>query len=187
MIQTDRDDRRRIVLARSWWALGLRGAFAILFGLLALLWPGITLASLIFLFAIYMLADAVAALVAAVRAVTHHTAWGLLVLEAALDLLAGLIALLAPLATLVAFVWLTAVWALASGAVLLWAALWLHGAHGRWLLGLGGVFSLLWGGLLLANPTTGAVVMTWWLGAYALVFGGTLLTAAWRLRRRRVV
>ena len=57
--------------------------------------------------------------------------------------------------------------------------------HGRWLLGFSGLASLIWGFLLVMWPLVGAVVLTWWMGAYALVFGVSLLILAFRLRRQR--
>ena len=87
---------------------------------------------------------------------------------------------------MLAFVLLMAAWALISGGLMVAAAVRLHASHGRWWLGLGGVASLLWGVLLFAAPVMGAVVLTWWLGIYAIVFGIALLACGWRLRGRAV-
>jgi uncharacterized membrane protein HdeD (DUF308 family) len=95
------------------------------------------------------------------------------------------IAFLWPLATILAFVILMAAWAIVSGALLLAAAFRLHLAHGRWLMGFGGAVSVVWGVLLLLWPIAGAVVLTLWMGAYALIFGATLLFLAFPLRGRR--
>ena len=61
----------------------------------------------------------------------------------------------------------------------------LRKTHGKWLLALSGIVSVVWGVLLFIAPIAGAVVMTWWLGAYALIFGGVLLVLAFRLRKHR--
>jgi uncharacterized membrane protein HdeD (DUF308 family) len=94
----------------------------------------------------------------------------------------GLIALFMPAAAVLAFVLLMAAWALISGGLMVAAAVRLHSTHGRWWLGLGGVASLIWGILLVAAPLVGAVVLTWWLGIYAIVFGIALLACGLRLR-----
>jgi len=169
-------------LARHWWAIMLRGAVAVLFGIVALAAPGAVLLSLAFLFGIYLLIDGVIGLVSTVRAVTAHGHWGALLAEAVLNLLIGLIALLMPGAAVLAFVLLMAVRALISGALMVAAAFKLHASHGRWWLALGGVASLIWGVLLIAAPIMGAVVVTWWLGIYAIIFGIALLACGWRLR-----
>ena len=178
-------DAMSAALAKNWWAISLRGIFAIIFGLIALLLPGLTLASLVLLFAAYLVVDGVLAIVAAVRAARHGERWGLLVLEGIADLAAGAIAFFWPLATIVAFVYLVGAWGIVSGVLLWAAALRLNLSHGRWLMALGGALSTCWGFLLLLWPFVGAVVLTWWLGAYALVFGVALVMLGFRLRKPR--
>src|ERR1700674_477543 len=112
------NDDMSAALARNWWAVALRGVFAILLGIFALLMPGVTLAALVLLFAAYMLVDGIFTIVAAVRAARRHERWGWLVLEGIADLAAGAVAFLWPLLTVVAFVFLMAAWAIVSGALL---------------------------------------------------------------------
>jgi uncharacterized membrane protein HdeD (DUF308 family) len=172
-------------LARNWWLIALRGVFAILFGLIALFLPVVTLAALVLLFAAYMLMDGVVAIIAAVGAARRHERWGWLVFEGIADLIAGAIAFLWPLVTILAFVFLMGAWAIVSGALLTAAAFRLHVTHGRWLMVLGGVISMIWGVLLIFWPFAGALALTWWMAAYALFFGVALLVLAFRLRKRR--
>jgi uncharacterized membrane protein HdeD (DUF308 family) len=120
-----------------------------------------------------------------VRAARRHERWGALVLEGIVDLIAGAIAFVAPLATILAFVWLSGGWAIVSGALMLAAAFRLRRAHGKGWLAFGGIVSIVWGILLFIAPIAGAVVMSWWLGAYALVFGVLLLVLAFRLKGLR--
>jgi uncharacterized membrane protein HdeD (DUF308 family) len=87
--------------------------------------------------------------------------------------------------TVVAFVLLVAVWALASGGLMFAAAFELPINHGRWWLVLGGLASIIYGVLLLGAPLLGALVLTWWIGAYAVLFGVMLLILAFRLRSLR--
>ena len=173
------------ILAANWWTIVLRGVIAILFGAIALTAPGTVLLSLAFVIGIYLVLDGVIGLVGTVRAVTAHGHWGTLLAEAILNILMGLIALFIPAAAILGFVLMMAAWALISGALMLAAALRLHINHGRWWLGLGGIVSIIWGGLLVVAPLVGAVVLTWWLGAYAIVFGLSLLVAGWHLRGQR--
>jgi uncharacterized membrane protein HdeD (DUF308 family) len=178
-------DDMSALLARNWWVIGLRGLFAIVFGAIAVLMPGVTLAVLVLLFAAYMLVDGVLAIVAALGAARQHERWGLLILEGVANLIAGGIALFSPLITIVALIYLTAAWAIVSGSLLLAASFRLNVAHGRWLMLFGGAASMAWGILLIARPLAGALVLVWWLAAYALFFGGALLVLAFQLRRRR--
>jgi uncharacterized membrane protein HdeD (DUF308 family) len=178
------NDAMSALLARNWWVIALRGALAILFGIIALFLPEATMLALVLLFAAYMLVDGVLAIVAGVRAARRHDRWGWLILEGAIDLIAGGIAVVWPLVTIVAFVWLLAAWAIVSGVILFAASFRLNLAHGKWLMTLGGAVSVAWGVLLILWPLTGALVLTWWMAGYALFFGGVLLFLAFRLRRR---
>ena len=143
------------VLAERWWAVGLRGILAIIFGLLCLLTPGIAIGALVLLFAAYMLVDGVFAIISGIRAARSGERWGLLILEGLVDLAAGAIAVIWPAITLVALVWIVAIWAIVSGALMLAAAFALNRDYGRWLLALGGIASLVFGILLIIEPLIG--------------------------------
>jgi uncharacterized membrane protein HdeD (DUF308 family) len=173
------------LLAQNWWAMALRGVFAILFGLVALFVTGPTILSLVLFFSAYMLVDGVFGIVAAVRAARQGERWGLLVLEGLANIAVGAIAFLMPGLTVIAFVLLLAAWSLVSGGLMLAAAFRLSKEHGRWWLALAGVVSIVFGVSLVIAPVIGAVVLTWWLGAYALAFGIALLVLAFRLRARK--
>lgn len=173
---------RAAALVRNWWLIGLRGGFAILFGLLALLLPGPTLDVLLLLFGAYLIVDGCSAIASGLRAAARHEQWMLLILEGVIDLVLASIVLAAPAATAPAFVYLAAGWAIVTGAVLAAAATGLTAGYGRWWMGLAGVCSVIWGVLLLAWPAVGALIMTLWLGGYALAFGTALVALALALR-----
>ncbi len=183
---TAKSDAMSALLAQNWWAVLLRGIAGVLFGLIALFLPGVTLASLVLLFAAYMLADGVLAIVSAVKAARRHERWGLFVFEGIVDILAGAAALLLPGAALVAFVALAAAWAILSGGLMLGSAFRLTRDHGRLWLVVGGIASVVWGLLMMVFPIAGLVVLTWWLGAYALIFGASLVVLGLNLHRRAV-
>jgi uncharacterized membrane protein HdeD (DUF308 family) len=179
------NDAMSALLAENWWAIALRGALAIAFGLIGLLLPEVTLLALVLLFAAYMLLDGILAIIAGVRAARRYDQWGWLILEGVVDLVAGVIAVVWPLITIVAFVFLLGAWAIVSGVLLFGASFRLHIAHGRWLMALAGAISVIWGVLAIIWPITGALALTWLLAAYALFFGIVLLFLAFRLRSRR--
>jgi uncharacterized membrane protein HdeD (DUF308 family) len=173
------------LLAQNWWAFALRGVFAIIFGIIALLMPGAALLAFVLLFAAYMLVDGVLAIIAGVRAAQRHERWGWLIFEGILDFIAGGIAVVWPVITIVAFVFLMGAWAIVTGALLFGASFRLNVLHGRWLMALGGAISIIWGALLIIWPLVGAIVLIWWIAAYALLFGIAMLVLAFRLRGRR--
>ncbi len=178
-------NRPGMALARNWWALAARGGLAITFGLFAFLLPGATMLSLVFVFAAYALLDGVLAIVAAVRAMDRHERWVVLLLEGVANLVAAGLAVFWPGITVVVFVLLLASWAVITGALMLAAAFRLHMNHGRWWLAIGGGASLLYGVLLFLAPRLGALVLVWWIGAYALLFGVSLILLSLRLRALR--
>jgi uncharacterized membrane protein HdeD (DUF308 family) len=172
-------------LARNWWAVALRGVIGILFGIIALGMPGATMLSLVLVFAAYMLVDGILAIVSAVRAARHRDKWVWLTLEGIVNIVTAAIAVLLPGLTVIAFVLLVAFWALLSGGLMLGAAFRLKMDHGRGWLIFGGIVSVIYGALLVIAPLVGALVLTWWLGVYALIFGIALLILAFKLRARR--
>ena len=179
------DDAMSALLAQNWWAIALRGVFAIIFGIIALLMPGATMLALVLLFAAYLLVDGIFAIIAAVRAARRQERWGWLIFEGLVDLVTGGIAAVWPLITIVAFALLMGAWAIVTGALLLGASYRLNVPHGRWLMALAGAISVIWGVLLIIWPLIGALVLTWWMAAYALIFGVAMLVLALRLRGRR--
>jgi uncharacterized membrane protein HdeD (DUF308 family) len=178
-------DAMSAALARNWWTVVLRGAVGIIFGLVALLVPTAVMLSLALLFAAYLLADGVFAIAAAVRAARGHERWGLLLTEGVLDLAMGALAAIFPAGAVLGFVLVTAAWALLTGGLMFGAAFQLSASHGRVWLALGGLVSLIWGVLLMIAPFVGALVLTWWLGGYAIIFGIVLLALGFRLRSHR--
>ncbi len=181
----DRTHAMSALLAQNWWAVALRGVFAIIFALIAFFLPGATLLSLALFFSAYMLVDGVFGIVSGVRAASNHQRWGLLVLEGILNILVGVIAFLMPGLTVLFFVTMVAVWSLITGVLMIVAAFKLNPAYGRGWLIVSGLVSVLFGIALLVAPLVGAVVLTWWLGAYALAFGVSLLVLAFKLKGRK--
>lgn len=171
------------VLIRNWWAVALRGALAILFGILAILMPGVTLAAMVLIFGAYSVVDGVFALVAGLRAARHHERWWHLALEGIVDLVVGVIALAIPLATALALLYLVSAWAIVTGLFRIAAAIRLRKEiEGEWLLVLNGALSVLFGIVIMAYPGAGLVTLVWLLGMYAMLFGIILVTLGFRLR-----
>ena len=168
-------------LARHWWVIGLRGLAAILFGVLAFVWPGMTLAVLVLLFGAYALVDGVLTLVAAFRGGVQHRI--VMVVEGVVSVLAGLAAFVWPGLTALVLLYIIAFWAIVTGVLEIVAAIRVRRAISNELgLVIGGVLSVVFGVVLLIAPGAGALAVIFLIGAYAVVFGIALLGLAWRLR-----
>jgi uncharacterized membrane protein HdeD (DUF308 family) len=181
----DRIDSMNATLAQNWWIVALRGVLAILFGIAAFVWPGLTILSMVFLFAGYSIVDGALGIALAIRGARRGERWVALLVMGILGLIAGIVSAVWPAITVVAFVLVMAFWAAFTGILLLAAAFDVKRNHGRGWLVLGGIVSVAYGVLLLIAPLLGALVLTWWVGAHALVLGGTLLVLAFRLRKHR--
>jgi uncharacterized membrane protein HdeD (DUF308 family) len=172
------------LLAHNWWLLALRGLAAVIFGVLAFLWPGITLFVLVWLFGAFALVNGVLSLVLASKAPKGYPRLGSLILGGMLGIIAGVITFFWPAVTAIGLLILIAWWAIVTGILEIVAAIKLRKEiTGEWLLVLAGIASVAFGAILLFQPAAGALVLIWWIGAYAVVFGILLIALAFRMRR----
>lgn len=171
------------LLARRWWLIVLRGLAAIVFGILAVALPGITLATLVLLFGAYAFADGIFAVLHAIGGGDDSESVWLLLLEGLLGIGVGLITFFEPGLTAIAMLFYIAAWSLATGVLEIAAALRLRKqvAGEFWLL-LGGLCSIVFAIILMVHPGAGALAVIWLIGVYALVFGVLLLALGFRLR-----
>lgn len=173
-------------LARYWWAFILRGVVAILFGIAAWVWPGLTLTALIILFGAYALVDGIFAVVAGILSARENRRWWTEVLVGVAGIVAGIATWVWPGLTALALLYLIAAWAIASGVFEIAAAIELRRViDNEWALGIGGALSILFGLLLILFPGSGALGLLWLVGAYAILFGIALIVLGWRLRGLR--
>jgi uncharacterized membrane protein HdeD (DUF308 family) len=166
------------------WALAIRGIVAVLFGLVALVWPGITLSALVLLFGAYAFVDGIFAIVAAFRQEDRGVRW-LVLLEGVLGVLLGVLTFLWPGTVALALLYVIAAWAIITGILEIAAAVGLRRViRGEWALIVGGLASVIFGVLLAVWPREGLLAFVWIFGIYALVFGVMQLVHVYRVRRR---
>ena len=171
------------ILTRYWWVVLIRGLAAIAFGALAFLSPGITLASLIVLFGLFALVDGILLLVAAFQGRRADEDWWLGALRGVLGILIAGLTFRNPALTALVLVFYIASWALAGGVLEIAIAIRLRDEiEGEWLLGLAGLASIAFAGLLLWSPGAGAIAMLWWIAAWAAVTGALLVVESFLLR-----
>jgi uncharacterized membrane protein HdeD (DUF308 family) len=173
-------------LAQNWWAIVLRGVCAVLFGVLAFSWPGITLAVLILFYGAYALVEGVLAVAwALVGRRGGSFPWGVL-LSGLAGVVVGIWTFMYPGITALALVYLIAAWAAVRGIFEIIAAFHLRKEiNNEWLLALSGLLSLGLGLLLFAAPGAGALAVLWWIGAFAIVFGILEIILGFRLKGLR--
>lgn len=170
-------------LQRSWWALALRGLFAILFGVLAIIWPGITLEVLILFFGAYSLIDGFFSAAGALAHRKHDKTWWLFFLSGLAGIIVGILTFFLPGLTAFVLVILIAARALVVGIFEIAAAISLRKTiSNEWFLILNALLSILFGAVLLLLPGVGALALVWMIGITAIVIGILLLAIAFRVR-----
>lgn len=170
-------------LARNWWLILLRGVLSIAFGVLAFVWPGITLFTLVILYGAFAFVDGVVSLVAAVRGGTPAPRWWL-ALVGVFGIAAGLLTLFWPQITALVLLLFIAAWAIVTGILEIVGAIRLrHEIEGEWWLIASGVLSVTFGVLLVLWPGAGALAMVLVIGSFAILLGILLIGFALRLRK----
>src|SRR5499433_2485246 len=173
-------------LAKCWWVLLLRGIAAILFGVLAFAWPGLTLVTLVLLYGAFALVDGVLSLIAAFSGSAKPVPTWWLIVVGLLGIGAGVVTFLWPGITAVLLVMFIGAWALVHGIFEIIGAIQLRKEiDNEWMLILSGVISVLFGLIVLIAPGAGALALIWVIAAYSIVFGISFIALSLRLRKHR--
>jgi len=173
-------------LADRWWLLLLRGIAAILFGILAFIWPGLTLVTLVLLFGAFALIDGAIVLGAAFSGAAKPVPTWWLILVGLLGIAAGIVMFLLPGMSAILLVMFIGAWAIAHGVFEIVGAIQLRKEiENEWMLILGGIISVIFGIIVLIAPGAGALALVWWIAIYSIVFGVMFVAFSLRLRRHQ--
>lgn len=172
------------ILSRFWWMILLRGVVAVIFGIMIFTSPGLSLLSLVFLFGGYAFIDGVGNVVTAIAGRDEQENWWVLLLAGLAGVGVGLLTFFRPGVTALVLLFYIAIWAITTGVLQIVAAIRLRKIiEGELWMVLGGVASVLFGILLVANPGGGALTVLWLIGAYAVAIGAITIILAFRARR----
>jgi len=170
-------------LKTGWWLLVLRGIAALLFGVLAFVYPGMTAQVLVILFGVYALINGIFTLALAIRAPKGTPGIGTLVLLGLLGIAAGLVTFFYPGITAISLLAVIAAWAVVTGIFEIAVAIKLRQQlSNEWMLILSGVLSVVFGVLVVLMPNARALSIIWLIGIYAILFGITMLAVAFKLK-----
>lgn len=169
------------VLARNWWMVALRGVAAILFGIVAVVWPDITVGVLVAFFGAWAIVDGSFSVAESLAGPRSERWWYLFGGVASIAI--GIAAWVWPGLTALTLLYIIASWAVIVGTFQIAAAVafreWLTE---EWLLILSGVVSILFGIVLFAFPGEGAIALVTTIGIFSVILGGSLIGLALRLR-----
>lgn len=173
------------LFTQYWWIFLLRGVFAVLLGILALLMPGITFTTLVIFLGAYILVDGVFSVITAISGRKTMEYWGWVLAIGLLSIVAGILTFFYPFLTGTALIYLVGCWAMLIGLLEIIVAVRLRKViRGEGWYILAGILAIAFGILLLANPIAGAITLTLIFGVYALLFGVMLIWLAIRFRTR---
>jgi uncharacterized membrane protein HdeD (DUF308 family) len=164
--------------------LMIRGLIGVTAGVLAFMWPGVTIAALVILFGFYALIDGITNVFIGVKKQTgtNKRSW-LTIVQGLIGIVAGVLTFVWPGITALALLLLIGAWAMVTGIFEIVAAIRLRKEiRGEWLLVLSGALSIIFGVLLFIAPGLGAIGLAWGLGAYAAASGAVLVALGVRLR-----
>ena len=168
-------------MSEHWWVVLLRGVLAILFGLLAFAWPGLTAVILVTIWGVYALFDGIVGIIAGIKG-----KWTSLVVLGLLGIAAGIVALLWPGLTAISLLWVLAIWIIVAGSMQIGAAIRLRKeVQGEWMWILSGVLMVGLGMLFFLNPGAGILSVTWLVASMAIVWGILLVLLAFKLKGLR--
>lgn len=171
-------------LRGNWGWVALRGLAAVIFGILAFTWPGITLVVLALFWGAYAFCDGIFSLIAGFRMRDQGKPFWSLIVIGLLGVIAGIFTFFAPGVTAFALLIYIAVWAILMGIFQIITAIRVRKTvDHEWLIILSGVVSVIFGIVLLLSPLAGMVALVWVIGGFSVVFGLLLLGAALRLRK----
>src|SRR5262245_51558238 len=171
-------------LAKCWWLLLLRGIAAILFGVLAFIWPGLTLVTLVLLYGAFALVDGVISLIAAFNGSAKPVPTWWLVVVGLLGIAAGIVTFTWPAITAILLVLFIGAWALVHGVFEIIGAIQLRKEiDNEWMLIISGALSVIFGLLVMIAPGAGALGLIWAIAGYSILFGVPFIGLALRLRK----
>jgi uncharacterized membrane protein HdeD (DUF308 family) len=169
-------------ITRNWWMLGLRGVIAVIFGVVALIWPGQTVQVLVVLFGAFALVDGIFATAAGIASARFFNRWWALLLEGLTGIIIGFLTFFWPAITGLVLLYFIAAWAIITGAFEVAAAIEFRRViSGEWAMVLNGLLSIGLGIVLFVFPAAGAVGLVWAIGLYAIALGILLMILAFRL------
>src|SRR5438094_3090107 len=170
-------------LKRHWWVPVIRGIAAIVFGIIAFAYPGLTIATLVLFFGAWVLIDGIFRIVGAIGGRASDPEWGFHLIIGIIGIIIGFLTFHAPAITALALIIYIAAWALMIGVSEVAFAIKLRREiKGEWFLILMGLASILFAVLVLWNPVAGAAAVIWLIAWYAVVLGVLAIFFGLRLR-----
>lgn len=174
------------IFTKNWWVFLLRGLFAVVFGILALIWPEITLITLMFLFGVFVLLEGLLNLLIGIASSETNRRWWMTLVEGVLGIVIAILTFVYPNLTAVVLLYFIAAWGLITGVLEFLAAIRLRRLiENEWLMIINGLVSIIFALLLFIFPDESAISLVWLIGLFEILAGFLLIILSFRLRKYR--
>jgi len=171
------------LMSQYWWVVLLRGLVAILFGIAASAWPGLTLGTLVIFFGAYALVDGFFNVFQAFGGRKENEYWWVLLLEGLLSIAIGVITMQAPAITALVLALYIGFWAMATGVLRIVLAVRLRNEiSGEWWMALSGLVGIVFGVFMVARPGAGALALLWAVSIWAMIGGFLLVLLSFKVK-----
>lgn len=172
------------MLLRSWWVLVIRGLFAILFGVITLLWPDITVFALVTIFGAFVMLDGLIEIWVGFANRGREQHWWSDALLGVVSVIIGVIAIGWPGITAIAAMYVIASWMIVLGGLMLYQGIRLRDdiAGELWVISTGAL-SLLLGVIFVIFPGAGAISLAWAIAGFMIVLGVLMVKIGWGVGR----
>jgi uncharacterized membrane protein HdeD (DUF308 family) len=167
----------------AWWMLLIRGVLLVLFGILAVSWPGLALYTFIVFFGAFALVHGILSILGSIMNRRDNEDWWLVLLEGIVSIIIGVMTVVWPGLTGLVLAYFIAAWAVVMGILKIYGAIKLRKAiEGELLLIIAGIISVVFGIFIFARPLAGALAIAWIIGIYAIVFGLLSIVLSFRIK-----
>ena len=169
---------------RTWGELFFGGIIALLFGIIASVWPDRTLMIIMVFFGVFVLAEGIVTVAISIMRRTDYERWWLALVGGVIGILIGVLTIVHPFGTTLFMLYMIAVWALITGVISIVTAIRLRRVmNNEWYLVISGIVAVLFSIFIFARPAAAAVTIMWIISAFAILFGILLLVLALRIRK----
>lgn len=174
------------IASRQWWVLVLEGILGLVFGVLALLLPDLTLLTLAYLFAGWAIISGVTALSEGMRVAEQRGRSWPFALTGIVSIAAGVLAALLPGPTIAGLMLFLGAWLIVGGVTQVWAAYQIRQQiDNEWLVALLGALRAVAGLIIFAFPVVGALLTVAYISWGAVIAGLIAIGMGLRLRGLR--
>jgi uncharacterized membrane protein HdeD (DUF308 family) len=170
-------------LEKQLWGLAIsQGVLAILFGIVALFWPGLTVALLIVLFGIFILVWGITGIIASLTSIGKEKFWWMELIFSVLALGLAVYMLRNPDVTAGIFVFFIGITFLVRGVVDVLEGLFDGNRDGgnRVFHVIAGVIGVIAGIVTLAYPVSAGLAVVWVIGLYAVLYGSLVVAFSFK-------